>query len=125
MHSLRTFGAIGLTSPDGTEVDGVLRQPKTFALLVYLTLPSPGIWHRRDELLATFWPEFEQSRARSALRSTLYALRQNLPPGLIRTRGDDEVSVDPAHIQIDAATFASELKEGRFAEALALYEGEF
>jgi DNA-binding SARP family transcriptional activator len=96
MQTLRMLGTIALSSADGTEIDALLRQPKSVALLAYLTLPRPGTWHRRDVLLATFWPELTQSAARAALRSALHLLRRHLAEGTIRTRGDDEVGVDPA-----------------------------
>jgi len=49
----------------------------------------------RDTVLGTFWPETDQSRARAALRSALYTLRQHLPDRVIRSRGDDDLSIDP------------------------------
>ena len=90
MQTLRMLGGIGLSRSDGAELDALLRQPKSIALLAYLALPRPGAWHRRDLLLATFWPELTQSAARAALRSALHMLRRHLAEGTVRTRGDDE-----------------------------------
>src|SRR4030095_15628541 len=103
MMTLHTLGSIRLTRGDGTEVHEVLRQPKRLALLAYLSSPRPGVWHRRDVLLAAFWPGLDAAHARTALRNSLYVLRQQLDDGTVRTRGDEEVSVDPACLMTDAA----------------------
>jgi len=90
MMLLQTLGSIRLTRTDGSELDEVLRQPKRLALLAYLSSPRPGVWHRRDVLLAAFWPGLDTAHARTALRNALYVLRQHLDDGVIRTRGDEE-----------------------------------
>src|SRR5437764_6836303 len=69
MIELRMLGEIRLRtdSPDGVEVAALLGQPKRLALLAYLASPAPGTWHRRDMLLALFWPELDAAHARTAL----------------------------------------------------------
>ncbi len=124
MHSLRMLGGIGLTDSDGREIDALLRQPKHVALLVYLALPEPGTWHRRDSILGVLWGDHEQTRARSALRSALYTLRGHLPEGMIRSRGQDEISLNPAMIITDLAAMRDDLEGGRDSDALARYRGE-
>jgi len=118
------LGGIGLSSDRG-EVDALLRQPKRVALLAYIAMPCPGTWHRRDSLLGTFWPELDQLRARTALRSALYTLRRHLTEGAIRTRGDDEVSLDPELVTTDVAVMMEDIAGGRNAEALERYKGDF
>src|SRR5215216_5193071 len=124
MQMLRMLGGISLTVGAETDVDVVLRQPKSVALLAYLTMPKPGTWHRRDAVVAAFWPEFDQSRARTSLRGSLYTLRKNLDEGTVRTRGDDEVSVDPDLLTTDVAAMLDAFDAQRYDEALALYAGE-
>ena len=119
MQTLRVLGAIRLSTDDGREADALLRQPKLLALLAYLSLPRPGTWHRRDSLLGVFWPELDQSRARTSLRSALHALRRQLSEGTIRTRGDDEVGIDPTLLASDAGLMLDDLDAGRQCEALA------
>lgn len=121
MHLL---GRIGLHGADGRDLDLILRQPKRLALLAYLALPRPGTWHRRDVVLGVFWPEMTASRARTALRNALYVLRQNLADGAIRTRGDDEVSLDPAVVTTDVGRFADAVADNRFDDALTSYGGD-
>ncbi|MBA3405665.1 MAG: hypothetical protein H0U13_13455, partial [Gemmatimonadaceae bacterium] len=106
MYTLRMLGGIGLSDTDGREMDALLRQPKHVALLAYLAIPRPGTWHRRDIVLGTFWPEHDQARARTALRSALYNLRRQLPEGTIVSRGDDELSLAPAAIRTDVAAMS-------------------
>ena len=124
MHHFRLLGGVGLVDGGGREVEALLRQPKHIALLAYLALPAPGTWHRRDTILATFWPELEQSRARAALRSALYTVRRHLPDGAIGSRGDDELSVDPALLDTDVAQMVRDFATGEHASALRRYRGE-
>ena len=123
MQWLRMLGTIDLTDSDGAEVDALLRQPKSVALLAYLAVPRPGTWHRRDLLLATFWPDLSQSRARAALRSALHLLRRHLEDGTIRTRGDDEVALDPERLMTDVAMMLDDVAAQERARALAYYRG--
>ena len=69
----------------GREV--AFRTRKTFALLVFIAVE--GGMHPRDELVALFWPESDQSRGRASLRSTLAYLRRAL-------RGSSQKSVQKA-----------------------------
>ncbi len=124
MLTLRLLGGIALSDNQGRDMDALLGQSKRVALLAYLAMPRPGTWHRRDQLLNVFWPEHDEARSRSALRSALYTLRGHLPAGAISTRGDDEVCLSPLIITTDVAGMSDDLAAGRFAEALARYQGE-
>ncbi|MBN1583571.1 MAG: hypothetical protein JXA89_22880, partial [Anaerolineae bacterium] len=59
---------------DGIQVSFDRR--KAMALLAYLAVT--GQPHRRDVLAALLWPAFDQSRARTALRRTVFALKQGI-----------------------------------------------
>jgi len=124
MPSFTMLGRIGLERRTGEQVDAVLRQPKRLALLAYLALPRPGSWHRRDSLLSVFWPDADAARGRTALRNALYVLRQHLEEGTLRTRGDEEVSLDPDRFTTDVALLEAELEAGNPGAALASYTGE-
>ena len=69
--TLSTLGSSRLLGPDGKEVTEVLVQGKRFALLAYLALARPRGFHRRDTLLALFWPELDARRARNSLSQSL------------------------------------------------------
>ena len=78
------------------EVDGVPVQVdtrKAIALLVYLAVA--GRTQSRDRLTGLLWPNYDQERARAALRRTLSALRKAL--------GDRWVSADRLGISLDRA----------------------
>ncbi len=124
MVTLRMLGGVSLMDADGNEIDVLLRQPKHMALLAYLAMPKPGTWHRRDAIVAAFWPDLDQSRARTALRSALHKLRKNLPVNVVRSRGDDEVCIDPVLVSTDVAALEDNVSANRLADALACYAGE-
>jgi serine/threonine-protein kinase len=124
MQTLRMLGGIALASDDGGQVDALLRQPKSVALLAFLAYPRAGTWHRRDVLLATFWGELSQSSARGALRSALSLLRRHLADGTIRTRGDDDVCIDPSLLATDAGDLLDAVDAGDQERAVERYRGD-
>jgi DNA-binding SARP family transcriptional activator/Tol biopolymer transport system component len=124
MIEFRMLGEIRLKTPDGTEVDAILRQPKRLAVLAYLASPAPGTRHRRDLLLALFWPELDTPHARTSLRNALYVLRQSLGDEVLLSAGDEEVSVNPTMLRTDLALVYAALREGRIDDALGAYGGE-
>lgn len=123
MIRLLTLGVLDLRAPDGRELGAVLRQPKRLGLLAYLAAASPRRFHRRDTLLALFWPDLDEGHARAALRRALYFLRAELGAAAIEGRGDEEVGVPEQALWSDAAAFDRALEAGNAAEALALYRG--
>jgi DNA-binding SARP family transcriptional activator len=60
---------------DGESI--AIDRQKALALLAYLTVTAQS--HRRDTLGALLWPEFDQTRARAALRRALASLNKVLP----------------------------------------------
>ena len=123
MIRLHLLGAPDLRR-DGAEFRAVLSQPKRLALLAYLASASPRGFHSRDTLLALFWPELDQERARNALRQALHYLRRALGEEIVTARGDREVGVDPTALWCDAAAFDDAVAAGRHQEALDLYRGD-
>lgn len=124
MLRLHTLGALDLRGPEGADCAAVLAQPKRLGLLVYLAAAYPRRFHRRDSLLALFWPELDTSHARAALRRSLYFLRSALGPGVIAGRGDDEVGVAESELWCDAAAFDAALDAGDLGRALETYRGD-
>lgn len=124
MIELRTLGTLELHGADGRELRPILQQPKRLALLVYLALAGSRRFHRRDSLVALFWPELDGERARGALRRSLYFLRQSLGSAAIIGRGDEEVAVAPDVLETDVGRFSAALAGDRLADALELYRGD-
>lgn len=122
MIELRALGALTLEATDGRVLQSVLVQPKRTALLVYLALC--GTFQRRDTVLGLFWPELDSARARNALSQALHYLRRSLGEGVVVSRGDTDVGIDPERLWFDVTALRQALSQGRRAEAVALYKGE-
>lgn len=120
-----TLGSFELLEGDPPAVRLVPAQPKRLVLLAYLALAAPRGFHRRDTLLALFWPELPQEEARRALRQALHHLRRALGEGAIETRADDQVRLADQAVWCDALAFERGAAEGRVEEAIALYRNEF
>lgn len=102
----------------------LLTQSKPTALLTYLLLSRSRGMHRRDALVAMFWPELDHKRSRAALSQALYLLRKALGSEVLESRGMEEIGVAADAIWCDALEFRTALDEDRLEEALALYGGE-
>jgi serine/threonine-protein kinase len=124
MIRLALFGGIELVDPANPRASALLGQRKRMALLVYLALAGPGALRSRDAALALFWPEFDQKRARSALRQALYSLRLALGHDAIVSRSDGYLATSPTALWCDAVAFEQALKSGDTEEALRLYQGD-
>jgi DNA-binding SARP family transcriptional activator len=119
----RALGSLDLRGSAGQELRALLVQPKRLALFAYLALANPRRLHRRDSLLALFWPESTAEQARRSLRQALHFLRQTLGAGVLETRGDEEIGIAPGAAWCDVREFEAALDAGRDDEALALYRG--
>ncbi len=123
--TLDVLGRRALSGPGGSPVDPVLAQPKRLALLIYLAAASPRGFHRRDTLLALFWPESSDDRGRGALNRAVYFLRRSTCRDLLVTRGDEEVKLDDSLLSCDSVLFERALDTGNTEQALDLYRGNF
>jgi DNA-binding SARP family transcriptional activator len=124
MIELRLLGSVGLSTSDGAEARAILTQPKRLALLAYLAASSPGGFHRRDALLALFWPDFTERQARLSLRQALHHLRHALGASVIANRGGGELGLAPGALWCDAVAFRRALCNGELTAALELYRGD-
>jgi DNA-binding SARP family transcriptional activator len=125
MLELRTLGTIELQGDDGCSIDSVLRHPKRLSLLAYLCASHPPRLYRRDTLMALLWPDLDETHARGALRQELYQLRRGLGAGTFSGDRTETIGISADQIWSDAREFEAALEEGRNAEALALWRGEF
>ncbi len=125
MIRFHTLGALQLSREDGTEIRSVLAQPKRVAVLTYLAAATPRGFHRRDVLLAMFWPELDDEHARGALNQSIYQLRLSLGSETIVSRGKEELGLNSDRIWCDAAAFEEAVMGDAAEYALELYRGEF
>ncbi len=123
MVEFRLLGTLSLTTAEGREMGTLLSQPRRLALLAYLAAATPRGPHRRDTLLALFWPELDQEHARAALRQSLHVLRSALGADTMVSRGDEEIGLDFERIWCDVAAFARAVEGGEPGQALDLYRG--
>jgi len=120
---LQLLGKLEITDDSGKSVGSVVTQSRRVALLAYLAAAEPHGFHRRDKLLALLWPEYDEARARSALRKALHFLRHELGPVIVN-RGDQEISIDSEQLQCDAREMVEKLEGGDLENALPLYQGD-
>ena len=73
---------------------------------------EPDRYTRRDRLVAIFWPELNQHRARHALHQSLHFLRHHLGAGVLLANGAQEISVQPKLLWCDAVGFGDALGAG-------------
>jgi len=121
---LCTLGTVELHSAAGESLDALVAQPKRLGLLAYLALARPLGFHRRDQLLAMFWPEQDESHARDSLNQAIRFLRQSLGSGVVLSRGAEEVGLDRAQLWCDAFEFQAAIEQEKPREAIELYRGE-
>jgi len=124
MIRLRTLGTLDLRDAEGVELRSILAQPKRLALLVYLAVCTPHGFHRRDRLLALFWPESETERARATLNRAIYFLRRELGDGILVSRGDEEIGLNAERFWCDAAAFDDAYDQGDAVQCMELYRGD-
>ena len=132
-----------LLGPPRIECDGVPMKKvdtrKAIALLAYLAVTHKS--HSRDSIINLLWPEFDESRARTALRHTLYVLNQSLEDDWLEVDRKD-VGLNPdADVWLDVDEFHGYLSECEshsheagetcpdcvkpLSDAMELYRGDF
>lgn len=122
MFRLRTFGGLSLTEPGGGRPRGELRRSWLALLAVIAAGGERGI--SRDRLLALFWPERDEERARGSLKQALYSLRSELgAPALLL--GSDALRLNASCVVSDVGDFEVALRAGDHARAVELYQGTF
>jgi len=124
MIRFSVLGAPELRGDDASELRAVLTQPRLLALLTYLAIARPRGFHRRDTLVALFWPEVGHEQARNSLRQAVHRLRQALGDNIIVNRGGEELGIETTRFSCDAVTFEDALDRGDLEGALALYRGD-
>jgi predicted ATPase/DNA-binding SARP family transcriptional activator len=122
--------ALHLLGPPKLELENApvtVDRRKTLALLAYLALNRGG--HKRDFLSALLWPDYDQSKAFTNLRHTLWETGQAIGEGWVtadhETIGliaDANHSATPQErvIWLDVARFESLIAEGRAQKDVSL-----
>ncbi|MEZ4416702.1 MAG: BTAD domain-containing putative transcriptional regulator [Gemmatimonadota bacterium] len=121
MLRLRLFGGALLEGTDGP-LGGAATQRRRIALLAVLACHPDGI--SRDRLVALFWPESSDERARHGLAQLLYAIRKDLGEGAI-VGSATMLRLAPSALATDVNEFRAAVAAGNLEQADALYGGPF
>ena len=89
---------------------------KAVALLAYLAVSDASHTRQkysRESLSALFWPDYEQSKAFSNLRRTIWEVNQVLGEGWLIAERESVQLNERAEIDLDVARFADLISQGR------------
>ncbi|NIY12892.1 MAG: hypothetical protein GWN02_33535, partial [Gemmatimonadetes bacterium] len=78
----------------------MLSQPKRLCLLAYLALAGEPV--SRSTLVALFWPDSDEERARNALSQALHYLRRSLSAQAVESVEGDRIVVPAERVSFDA-----------------------
>ena len=122
-HRLTTFGTLSLAGPDGDIVLGGHGHHRRRLALLAVLAAAGDRGRSRDQLLALFWPEATQARARHSLDQLLYALRGTIDESVFA--GVNPVSLNPEVIGSDVGEFSDALQRGDLGAAAEAFHGPF
>jgi len=122
MLFLRTFGGLTLVDADSDGAQLTVGSSRIAILAVLAAAGDRGI--SRDRLLAIFWPESNERRARGALKQAVYSLRQILGEAEL-ILGTNVLRLNPERVTADVIEFGRALEAGDPARAASLYHGPF
>jgi DNA-binding SARP family transcriptional activator len=123
VFDFRVLGGIDLIAPDGRDLNTLLRQSKRIALLAYLSIAGRSAYLRRDKLVALFWPEYDDERARASLRTTIHALRSTLGEDAVIVRGVEEIRLNDSVVRCDANVLLDAAEMEAWQSVLDAYRG--
>ena len=122
-YLLGTFGTLTLVGPGNVTVLGQHGHHRRRLALLAVLAAAGERGRTRDQLLALFWPEASQLRARRSLDQLLYALRNSTSAALFASA--DPVRLNPDVLESDVGTFNAALERGELEAAVAAYRGPF
>ena len=121
-NRLVLFGPVGLTGPEAPLMRRASQQRRLGVLAVIASAPNAAI--SRDRVLGLLWPDRDEHAARHLLADSLYVLRRALGDRAIVAAGD-VLRLSPDLVWSDVVEFRRAAAEERWADALALYCGDF
>lgn len=124
MIKLYILGTTTIEKENDEKGHSFLTGPKRLALFAYLLMAQPSGYHRRDSLIALFWPEMGQKSARNALSNLIYHIREALGKDIILNRGAEEIAINHDALWCDALVFKKAYKNEAYQKALDLYKGD-
>lgn len=119
---LRTLGVSTLLQASDRPV---VLSSKPLALLAFLAVARPRGPHRRDLLLALFYPESDTSRGRMALRRLVLELREAAGHDILLSLDREQLQLDRSVVDCDVWKFEDALATRDYARAVDVYGGPF
>jgi len=120
---LVTLGRLTLIGATGDEDASLAKRRFKLALLAVLAMARRPV--PRDTLIAMFWPEHDEARARHCLSNALSSLRRSLGHGAITTRDANVALAADAGLVVDALEMAEATESRDAARVVELYAGPF
>ncbi len=120
---LVTLGRLALLDSEGNPTPRLSQHPRKLALLAVLALARRP--PTRDTLVAMFWGEQDERRARHSLSDALSEIRRTLGADAVTTRSDTVALAASAPLVVDALAFRSACAVKDWARGVALYEAPF
>ena len=122
-YHLRTLGTLGLSGPGGQQVLGAHGHHRRRLALLSVLAASRDHGRSRDQLLALFWPESTERRARHSLDQLLYAVRSSVSEDVFA--GVDPVRLNPGCVSTDIGSFIIACERSDAVQAVTEYRGPF
>jgi len=120
---LVTLGRLALVTPAGGEDESLAKRRRKLALLVVLALSRRPL--SRDALVAMFWGDQDEERARHSLADALSHLRRVLGREAITTRQAEVALGEETELEVDALELAHAVADREWERAVRLYSGPF
>src|SRR5215204_61290 len=121
LFRLQTLGSLAFQDCSGAAIPGQGVRRRLALLAVLAVAGDRG--RNRDSLLALFWPDASQERARHSLEQLLYAIRTSVSNEAFL--GVNPLCLNPEVIRSDVMELERALAENRLADAVAEYRGPF
>ena len=120
---LKLLGGLTLEAVAGEIASPVSLRPRHLAVLAVLGTAERAV--RREALVAMFWGDEPDDKARHSLSNALSALRGVLGSSAIGARRDTIALTDELRLAVDAIEFAAACDSHDDARAAAAYAGPF
>ena len=117
-----TLGATSFSASSPAGESASIGPGKPLAVLVYLTA-SPGRAASRDHLIDLLWADAEPEAARHGVRQTVWFLRRKL--GADTIAATRELVRLTANVESDRDRFLEAIETQAYADAVAIYRGDF
>lgn len=122
-YRLLTLGTLRLVGPDGRDEPSLLSRRRKLALLALLAVTQRPM--SRDRLVALFWGEQNEERARHSLSDALSSLRRALGPNALNANRSQVALDERLRLSVDLRELAEAASAREWTRVIALHEAPF